>query len=365
MSNFAKYILLGLTFLFTIIFLWYFSIIVSYIVAASVLTLVGRPLVKAMGRLKIGRFYIPVSIRALLTLSILWFLVISFFFVFIPIIASEANQLATIDVESFVDRIREPVRAVERYFSGFNLSQNEISFETYLEQKLSSLFKISALSDYFKSLEALLGNIFIAIFAISFITFFLLKEENLLTEMILIFVPEEYEERFKTMLISVKHLLSRYLIGIIIQLTGILLLVTIGMVIIGLSFKQSLLIGLVAALLNTIPYLGPLIGSSLGILLGIAFNIHLDIDAQLVLGLSMLLVFIIVQIIDNAVFQPFIFSKSVNAHPLEIFLVIMMAGSLAGIPGMILAIPVYTTIRVFAKVFFNNFRIVKKLTRKI
>ncbi len=365
MSQIAKYILLGVTSLLTVLFFWYFSIIVAYIVVAAVLTLIGRPLVKIMGKLKIRGFTIPISLRALFTLLLLWFLVISFFRVFIPIVASEANQLSTIDVESFVDRLKEPIEAVENFYEDLNISDNKISFETYLEQKLSSVFKESVLSNFFRSLASFLGDIFVAIFAISFITFFLLKEENLLTEMILIFVPEEYEENFKTALNSIKQLLSRYLIGILLQLTGILILVTSGMSIIGLSFKQSLLIGLTAALLNIVPYLGPLIGSALGILLGLAFNIHLEITDLLVLGGYMMLVFIIVQAIDNVIFQPFIFSTSVSAHPLEIFLVIMMAGSMAGIPGMILAIPAYTIMRVFAKVFFNNFRIVKKLTRKI
>ncbi len=79
----------------------------------------------------------------------------------------------------------------------------------------------------------------------------------------------------------------------------------------------------------------------------------------------MMLVFCITQLIDNLVFQPFIFGKSVYAHPIEILIVIMMAGSLAGITGMILAIPAYTVLRVFAKEFFNNFRVVQKLTEKI
>jgi predicted PurR-regulated permease PerM len=79
----------------------------------------------------------------------------------------------------------------------------------------------------------------------------------------------------------------------------------------------------------------------------------------------MLVVFIIVQLIDNFVFQPLIFSNSVNAHPLEIFIVLLIAGSLGGILGMLLAIPGYTVLRVFAKEFFNKFRLVQKLTEKI
>ena len=137
------------------------------------------------------------------------------------------------------------------------------------------------------------------------------------------------------------------------------------MLIVGLSFKQCLLIGLTAALLNVVPYLGPLIGSALGILMGLAFNVSLPLNELLMMGGYMLIVFLIVQAIDNVIVQPFVFSGSVKAHPLEIFIVIMMASTLAGIPGMILAIPAYTILRVLAKVFFYNFRLVKKLTKKI
>jgi len=137
------------------------------------------------------------------------------------------------------------------------------------------------------------------------------------------------------------------------------------MTIVGLDFKQALLIGLTAAILNIIPYLGPLIGSGLGILMGLAFHIDLGIVNLLPLAGYMALVFMAVQMVDNFIFQPFIFSSSVNAHPLEIFLVIMMAGSIGGVTGMIAAIPAYTILRVFAKEFFNNFRLVKKLTEKI
>jgi predicted PurR-regulated permease PerM len=127
-----------------------------------------------------------------------------------------------------------------------------------------------------------------------------------------------------------------------------------------------LLIGLIAALFNVIPYLGPIIGGTIGVALGIATHLDLEFYSQLLpLIFKMTGVFVTVQLIDNFVFQPLIFSNSVNAHPLEIFIVLLMAGSLAGIAGMILAIPMYTVIRVFAKEFFNKFKVVKKLTKNI
>ena len=204
-----------------------------------------------------------------------------------------------------------------------------------------------------------------AVFSISFFTFFLLKEQNLFTEAIVLIVPEKHETNVRHAMRSVKRLLSRYFIGIGLQLTGILILVTSGMTIVGLGFKRSLLIGLIAAILNVIPYLGPLIGTTLGILLGLAFNIHMEFVDLVPLAGYMLVVFLAVQAIDNVFFQPMIFSNSVNAHPLEIFLVILIAGSAAGVGGMILAIPGYTILRVFAKEFLNKFRVVKKLTEKI
>jgi predicted PurR-regulated permease PerM len=155
-------------------------------------------------------------------------------------------------------------------------------------------------------------------------------------------------------------------VGILLQMTGVLTLVTLGMTMVGVGFRHGLVIGLLAAVLNIIPYLGPWMGAAVGIILGVATHLGLDFTTQLVPMMGyMALVFIITQITDNIVFQPVIFGTSVYAHPIEIFIVIMMAGSLAGIVGMILAIPTYTVIRVFAKEFFNNFRVVQKLTEKI
>jgi predicted PurR-regulated permease PerM len=71
------------------------------------------------------------------------------------------------------------------------------------------------------------------------------------------------------------------------------------------------------------------------------------------------------QLADNIVLQPVLYSNSVHAHPLEIFLVILIAGNLGGVLGMLFAIPMYNVARVFAKEFFNNIRVVQKLTENM
>ena len=75
--------------------------------------------------------------------------------------------------------------------------------------------------------------------------------------------------------------------------------------------------------------------------------------------------FLIGQIIDNFLSQPLIFSTSVKSHPLEIFLVIVIAGLLFGVVGMIAAVPSYTVIKVIAKEFLAENKIVKQLTKNI
>lgn len=346
---------------------WRFSNIVAYILIASVLSLVARPLVRLLGRIRIFKRQIPVSIRALITLAVLWLFFFGFFRLFIPLVATEAQELSNLDTEMLVTEFEKPIHRLEKWMGKLNLGEmKQFSLQEALQQRLNNVLSVNVITDLLATIASILGNLAWAIFAISFLTFFLLREERLITGYIVTIFPREKEEAFTHALDSVKHLLRRYFVGILLQLTGILILITLGMTIVGVGFRHGLVIGLLAAVLNIIPYLGPWLGALLGITLGVATHLDLALTSELVpLVGYMALVFIITQIIDNTVYQPVIFGTSVYAHPIEIFIVIMMAGSLAGVVGMILAIPTYTVIRVFAKEFFNNFRVVQKLTEKI
>ena len=123
--------------------------------------------------------------------------------------------------------------------------------------------------------------------------------------------------------------------------------------------------GLILGILNVIPYVGPWLGFFIAIIMGVASHINLDFPTVVVpLIYYMIIVEAITHLIDNVVFQPIIFSNSVKAHPLEIFIVVLAAGFAAGIPGMILGIPAYTVLRVFAREFFYNFKAVQKITSR-
>lgn len=367
MNSFCKYLLILIGIAALGFVLWYFSSIVAYILIAGVLSLIGRPVVDILGKIRIRKLHLPRALNAFITLILLWVVLITFFRIFIPLIANQANELSQISTDLIYKEIEGPINRLENIYNNYSAGEKGVrDFEDFIDSKINSVLNISFISNFFSSIFGILGNTFIAVFAISFILFFFLKDQTMFANSIVLLVPQKHETAVRNALSSTRKLLMRYFIGICGQITAIMIVITIGMTIVGLGFKHALTIALVIGLLNVIPYIGPWLGGAIGIILGIATHLEMDFYTQLLPMIGyMMLVILIVQIMDNILFQPLIFSSSVKAHPLEIFLVIMIAGTLAGIPGMILAIPVYTTIRVFAKEFLNKFRVVEKITRNI
>lgn len=367
MKGTGRYILIAIGLAIAFVVLWFFKNIVAYILISAVFSLVGRPIVDLLERIRIRRFHIPKALAAAITLVVLWGIFISFFSLFVPLIVNQMEELSTIDGKIIMSSLEEPISRIEEFSNRFNFGIEEGStFEDYVTTRLVTLFNFSMVSKILGSAASFLGNIFVALFSISFITFFFLKDERLFVNGIILLVPTKHEERTHHAMSSIKRLLMRYFIGIFLQISCIIILVTIGLSIVGLGFDKALIIGLIVGLFNVIPYLGPYIGAFTGLLLGIANNLELDFYSQLLPMLGyMMIVFVSVQVIDNVLFQPLIYGTSVMAHPLEIFLVILAAGYLAGIVGMILAIPTYTVLRVIAKEFFNQYKVIKKLTENI
>ena len=293
----------------------------------------------------------------------MWGLFVSFFRFMIPLLLREFEVLSTIDLEAMIETIEEPVRQIMSIAGNGNIDMHDQTFMEIIKEQLSSRVDFSRLSEVLSFIAGTLGDLLVAFFSVSFITFFFLNDENMFKEGVLLIVPTEYEKKVEKILHSVFYLLRRYFIGLLIEVLMVMLLVTLGLTIVGLGFQHAIVIGLFCGLLNIIPYLGPWMGAFGGILIGIAINLNADfMNHTLPLLGWMALVFASVQVIDNVVFQPLIYSSSVKAHPVEIFLVILVAGSLAGIVGMILAIPAYTIIRVVGKEFFNNMKVVRKIT---
>jgi predicted PurR-regulated permease PerM len=344
--------------------LWYFRNIVIYILVSGVLSIMGRPLVELFTRIKIGKWHFPRVPAALLTLVVILGMIALFFITFVPLVTKQINYLSTIDSEKIVQFIENPIAKLERIFTNLNPEiSSKLSITAYLESKVSGILNIEMIQNLVSSFISTIGTVAIGIFSISFITFFFLKDQHLFYNSILMWVPDKYVENVTRALNSVKNLLTRYFIGIVIQSTCVMILIDIGMTIAGIDFQQALVMGLIVGILNVIPYVGPWLGLFISVIMGIASHINLDFNIVVIpLVYYMIIVIAVTQVIDNLVFQPVIFSNSVRAHPLEIFVVILAAGFAAGIPGMILGIPTYTVLRVFAREFFYGFKAVQKIT---
>lgn len=352
--------------IFLAFLIWYFRSLVGYMVISLVLSMVGRPVVRFLTRVRIRSFRISQGVAAFLTLLLFWVAFVGAFRFLIPTLVGEFQELSTINPESVFTVIDEPLDRLMSAIGQAPVGSSQALFSDLFETQLRERLGLEQLSNLVGVLAGALGELLIGFFSVSFITFFFLKEETMFREAVLMLVPVEHEERVERVLDSSRVLLRRYFIGLMAEVVLVGLLVFIGLLIVGLGFSHAVVIGLVCGVLNIIPYLGPWMGAAVGLLIGMALNVHAGFTAHTLplLGL-MAVVFATVQIIDNIIFQPLIYSSSVKAHPLEIFLVIMAAGGFAGIVGMILAIPVYTVLRVVAKEFFDGMKLVKKITQSM
>ena len=365
MQNSTKYfagILLTLAALFGI---WYFKSIFIYICIAAILSLMTQPVADLFKKIRFRKFQIGNGLSALFAVLVVWVVIIWVFIFIIPLVSSEIQFLSSIDMtyvfdntKRFLHQVIDPIKAGNPEIYNF--------VETQLQEVVLAIFNISQAKTIFSSMVGFVGGTFITAFSVTFILFFFLKEKDLLLNGLLLFIPAKYEESLGNMLSSIKRLLRRYFVGILIQTTLVGILVTTGFSIIGISFNHAAAIGVLCGLLNVIPYVGPLIGFFLGLIIGSVVYIHSPLEMGFLFYLLLIcIVYGTIQLIDNIIFQPVIFSNSVKAHPLEIFIVILMSGYAFGIVGMFLAIPVYTILRVIAREFFSQYRIVQKITGRM
>jgi len=365
MKNLSRYLALGFSLLVISLIVWYFSDILAYVLIAWVLSLVGQPFMNFFqSKIRIGKFRAGPAISAILTLLCFIVLFVALVMMFVPLVVEQASNLATVDYGAITDALRDPLGRLNAWLAEFGLSPTEMSPEEQVREALIGWFQPNRIGNFFGSILGAAGNLLFSIFSIFFIAFFFLKEQGLFGNFVVAISPEKYKEKIEHGLESITRLLTRYFGGVLMQMTIITLFVSTLLWLLGV--KNALLIGFFAAVINVIPYLGPMIGAAFGIFITISSNLDLEFYSQMLpLLLKVLAVFAAMQMLDNFLLQPFIFSTSVLAHPLEIFIVILIGAQLDGIIGMILAIPMYTAFRVIARVFLSEFRIVQQLTGSI
>lgn len=363
-QTWSRYIIIALTLVVVGFIFYYFSTIISYVIAAWVVSLIGQPIFAWFRTRKLGRFRIGPSIAAILTLLCFFLFFGGLIAIFIPSILKQAGNLASVDYRSIAQALEEPYHNVGVWLGQYGIKLPAGTLEEVVRKGLTGWFEPSKIGNILSSIIGAIGSIIVGVASVVFIAFFFLQERKLFGNFIVALVPEKYEESTREALKDTVALLTRYFSGLVIQLLIFAFALWILLAILGI--KNALLIALFGALMNIIPYIGPIIGAAFGIFITISSNLGIDFYNELLpMLIKVFVVFQVVQIIDSNFLQPYIFSKSVLAHPLEIFLMILIGAQLGGILGIILAIPAYTIIRVIAKEFLGHFKIVRQLTGRM
>lgn len=332
------------------------KILLVYLLLAAVIALIGRPIVIFLKtKIKFGNL-LATSITLLLLVST----ILGVVSLFIPLVIQQGENLSLLNLNALEENLNQLLKEISGYFK-----LEESNFKD--SASLKSLFNVEnleAIPEFLNYLLSLVGSFTVGLFSVTFISFFFIKDSRLLENAILIFVNDKSEDKLKKSFEKIKNLLSRYFLGLLLQISILLVLYSIILLVFGI--KNAFVIAFLCALLNLIPYIGPLFGAFLMMFLTMTSNLEADFSTVILpKTIYVMIGFTIGQLVDNIFSQPYIFSNSVKSHPLEIFIVILAGGTLMGTIGMIVAIPLYTSLRVILKEFLSDNKIVKSLTQNL
>ena len=340
--------------------LYLFREIVGYLLISVALSFAGRPIVNIISKVKIKGNKLPSYVGAVIALLCFITLGSVLIAMFGPLLSAEVRALNALDPQQIAATVNEWMSKADALSSKLNISDQTPT--SFLTDQIQSIIGLSGVGSIFSGIFGFLGSAFIAIFSILFMTFFFLKDGNLFHKIIITLTPNSQVEKMEHVMVSSSFLLTRYFSGLIMQITIVTVMVSSGLAIVGSD--HALLLGFIAGIFNLIPYLGPLASTALGLLI-VATTYTGDPSGWGLQVFYTAIVYGVAQLVDNFFTQPFIFSNRVMAHPLEIFIVISMAGLLGGVSGMVLAIPGYTLIRIVAGEFLSGFKFIDALTENI
>lgn len=330
--------------------------VIIYFLISLVMVLIGSPLTNFLKR----KLKFKNSLAVITTLFLFIGVILGFAMMFVPLIVSQSENLSLLDTNLIQKNLNDIIQQSNTYLLEHNIDILSMAEKSNFTSKLNFNFLPSLLNSVF----SFISNFGMGFVAVMFISFFLMKDQQDFEKIFKKAIPDDHEDKILASIDKINYFLSRYFGGLLLQLLIVFILYFIVLLIFGV--KSAFTIALLCAVLNIIPYIGPIIGTVLAVFLTMMGNIGSDFKTEILpTTIYVLIGFTIVQAIDNNVSQPIIFSNSIKSHPLEIFLITLISGFLFGITGMILAIPTYTVLKVIAKEFFSENKIVKILTKDI
>ncbi|MBR4850662.1 MAG: AI-2E family transporter [Tidjanibacter sp.] len=365
MKNTHKYLLGAAALLATVAIFWFFGNIVLYIFIAGVLAIMCQPLVNKIASLRIGKGKLPRWVAAIVGVITMWAVIALFFVLFVPLISGKISDLAQLDYQSMLASLKEPLDSIGLFMHKyFKVDISARSLAEMFDSQIDKFLNIDSLTSIFSSVFSVAGSIAIAAVSISFISFHFMNEEGLFLKILLAIAPAKYEENVTRAVDKITSMLSRYFLGLLLQSTTMMLIISLILICCGFRPQDAFFVGIVEGVFNVIPYVGPWLGFFLSASAGLTFVTSTGLSIVWIVAIIAATI-AVAQFIDNYFVAPNIYSRQVNAHPLEIFIVTLVAGSCSGILGMFIAIPAYTVLRILGKEFFYHIRLVRSLTSKM
>ena len=356
-----KYSIPIITLLAIIAFVCLFTNVVVYLIISLVLALLGMPIASLITKIKIGKFRVSDTIAAIITLFIFFVIVYVIGITFLPPLISQITFLSNSNLHDVMHNVFMYYPSLKETLSSFGTEQQIMASIT---EQVNHFLNFKNVSSIFNNTISYTGSILGGVFSVLFITFFFLKDEKMVVKALLLITPSAYESEMLDIYRTSRKMLSKYFTGLFIDMILVSFIVTLLMWLFGI--KNALVIGCLAGVMNVIPYIGPIITLFFAMFLGVSGCIEFNQYELITSTITKIVVILIgTNLVDAMFIQPIIFSNTVKAHPLEIFLVVLMAGAIGGVLGMVVAIPCYTLLRIIAKEFLDHFKFFKKLTENI
>lgn len=329
---------------------WYFTSIFVYIFIALILAIMGSPLMRLLEKVRIGKRPMPKSAAAGITLIVIMAVLAVIISLLIPLVSHEVRQLQNFDYEAFFGNFEKISRQATQWLKSNHIVSRDFDLAKLITNHVTSMVPSLNVTSIFGDVISMAGSVFICLFSVLFMTFFALKDNTIFWKMLKKLIPASLRGNFDNILSETKMQLRKYFFGVFIEMLIVGTLDCIICLILGVPY--ALLIGVIGGLLNIIPYVGPLIAGCLSVGIGIYATLTAGSSDILPIIIKIVSTFIAVKMIDDFILQPNIYGKSVNAHPLEIFIVILVAGKVGGVWGMLFGVPAYTLIRIIVGEFF-------------
>ncbi|MDY6825769.1 MAG: AI-2E family transporter [Bacillota bacterium] len=305
--------------------------VISIIVIALFIFYTISPLVNFLIGIKIKPF-----LAGMIASLLILFSIILLFYLLIPGLIIELRQVIVFLSSEFVRDMPTLTAQLEELDQRFNLQLTEI-FVEYTDQLVRQA--PGNIQQLLRSLTTISMGVFSqiwAVFALVFIVFYMVRDmENVKHNVTLLF-PRIYKENIVHLLSTIDEKVGAYIRGTLLKCLFVGILTWLGLSILGMPF--ALILGILAATLNIILYVGPFMAAIPALLLSImpdTPNFFL-----------ILLVYIIVQILDAFVFTPFFLSKATDLSPLTVIIIVLVGAQLMGLLGIVLAIPITATLKV-------------------